>query len=64
MIRDLLRKATPSQVAHAKDILSGQGHGTSVPRPMSFAGIALIGLRGAGNPLGKMLAKNIGWSFV
>ncbi len=32
---------------------------------MSFAGIALIGLRGAGKTtLGKMLAKKIGWNFV
>jgi XRE family aerobic/anaerobic benzoate catabolism transcriptional regulator len=62
VIRDLVRKATKSQIAQAKDILSG--HAATAQR-MSFAGIALIGLRGAGkSTLGKMLAKNIGWSFV
>src|SRR6202162_5442271 len=65
VIRDLLRKATPNQIAQAKDVLSGQGHGGSGQRRMSFAGIALIGLRGAGkSTLGKMLAKKIGWGFL
>ena len=65
VIRDLLRKATPNQIAHAKDILSGQANGASALRRTSFAGIALIGLRGAGkSTLGKMLARKIGWSFV
>src|SRR6202049_1278365 len=63
VIRDLLRKASPNQIAQAKDILAGQAG--SAQRRMSFAGIALIGLRGAGkSTLGKMLAKKIGWSFV
>jgi XRE family transcriptional regulator, aerobic/anaerobic benzoate catabolism transcriptional regulator len=62
VIRDLLRKATPSQIAQAKDVLTG--HGISAHRA-SFAGIALIGLRGAGkSTLGKVLAKRIGWNFV
>jgi XRE family aerobic/anaerobic benzoate catabolism transcriptional regulator len=65
VIRDLLRKASPNQIAQAKDILGGFGNGTSTLRRSSFAGIALIGLRGAGkSTLGKMLAKKIGWSFV
>jgi XRE family transcriptional regulator, aerobic/anaerobic benzoate catabolism transcriptional regulator len=65
VIRDLLRKATPNQVAQAKDILSGQGSAASALRRTPFSGIALIGLRGAGkSTLGKMLAKKIGWSFV
>jgi XRE family aerobic/anaerobic benzoate catabolism transcriptional regulator len=63
VIRDLLRKATPEQIAHAKDILAGSS--ASTPRRSSFSGIALIGLRGAGkSTLGRMLAKRIGWSFV
>ncbi len=63
VIRDLLRKATPGQIAQAKDVLAGSS--ASAPRRHSFSGIALIGLRGAGkSTLGKMLAKKIGWSFV
>jgi XRE family aerobic/anaerobic benzoate catabolism transcriptional regulator len=63
VIRDLLRKAAPNQIAQAKDVLAGQG--ITAQRRMSFAGIALIGLRGAGkSTLGKMLAKRIGWGFV
>jgi XRE family aerobic/anaerobic benzoate catabolism transcriptional regulator len=63
VIRDLLKKASPNQIAQAKDILAGQPG--AVQRRMSFAGIALIGLRGAGkSTLGKMLAKKIGWNFV
>src|SRR4030088_1248085 len=62
VIRDLVRKATLGQIAQAKDVLAGQSG--SAQRP-SFAGIALIGLRGAGkSTLGKMLAKKIGWNFV
>jgi XRE family aerobic/anaerobic benzoate catabolism transcriptional regulator len=63
VIRDLLRKATPAQIAQARDVLAGGSDSTQ--RRNSFSGIALIGLRGAGkSTLGKMLAKKIGWSFV
>ena len=63
VIRDLLRKASPAQITQAKDILAGQN--ASTQRLKSFAGIALIGLRGAGkSTLGKLLAQKIGWNFV
>ena len=63
VFRDLLRKATPSQIAQAKDVLAGGA--AAAHRRAAFSGIALIGLRGAGKTtLGRMLAKKIGWSFV
>jgi len=62
VISDLLRKASPAQLAQAREALSGA---TSPQRRPAFSGIALIGLRGAGkSTLGKRLAERIRWSFV
>jgi XRE family aerobic/anaerobic benzoate catabolism transcriptional regulator len=63
VIRDLLRKASPAQIAQAKDVLAGGA--TSTHKRPAFSGISLIGLRGAGkSTLGKRLAEKIGWKFV
>ena len=64
VMRDLLRNATPAQLAQARDVLAGRGHG-KLHLHAPFNGIALIGLRGAGkSTLGRMLAEKIGWPFV
>ena len=63
VLRALARKATPQQLALAKDALSGQVLPSSHRFPLT--GIALIGLRGAGkSTLGKRLAADIGWTFI
>jgi XRE family transcriptional regulator, aerobic/anaerobic benzoate catabolism transcriptional regulator len=63
VIRDLLKQASPAQIAHAKDILAGTAG--AAHRGASSSGIALIGLRGAGkSTLGRILARKIGWNFV
>jgi len=63
VIRDLLRQASPAQIAQAREVLAGGT--TSAHKRPAFSGIALIGLRGAGkSTLGKRLAERIRWKFV
>src|SRR5258705_1843913 len=63
IIRDLLRKATPAQIAQAKDALAGAG--PSAQRRISISWLALIILRGAGKfTLGRMLAEKNCWEIV
>lgn len=62
VVRDMMRAATPAQIAQAKEALTGSA---AAKRTTQFSGIALIGLRGAGKTtLGKLLAKKVGWAFV
>ncbi len=61
IIRDLLRGASPEQIAQAKEILSGGAAPTAAPAQR----VALIGLRGAGkSTLGRIAAERLGWTFV
>ncbi|ETR76181.1 transcriptional regulator [Afipia sp. P52-10] len=64
VLRALARKATPQQIAAAKEAIIGQANAPPL-RKLAPIGIALIGLRGAGkSTLGKQLAETIGWRFV
>ncbi len=61
VIRDLLSHANPSQIAAAKDILSGGNRNEA----SGAARGGVIGLRGAGkSTLGKLVADRLGWTFV
>jgi XRE family aerobic/anaerobic benzoate catabolism transcriptional regulator len=64
IFRDLLRTASPGQVAEARAILSGASRMTAAERAPADR-VALIGLRGAGkSTLGRIAAERLGWTFV
>ena len=66
IIRDLLRAASPAQMAQARAILSGTAPAPAAGRAAPPADrVALIGLRGAGkSTLGRIAAERLGWRFV
>ena len=67
VVRDLIRRAGPDQLAEVKSLLAGRSAGTHerVNAAIPADRIALIGLRGAGKTtLGRALAEKLGWPFV
>jgi XRE family aerobic/anaerobic benzoate catabolism transcriptional regulator len=65
VIRDLLRDASPDQIAQVRAVLGGAKLSEAAPTAASTPRIALIGLRGAGkSTLGRRVAEDLGWSFV
>ncbi|WP_281276953.1 helix-turn-helix transcriptional regulator [Methylobacterium radiodurans] len=61
VMRDLVARATPAQIAAAKAALSGSAQGAGAMRQR----VALVGLRGAGkSTLGRLTAERIGWTFI
>lgn len=61
VLRDLVGKASPAQIAAAKDLLSGGSRAGGAPRPR----VAVVGLRGAGkSTLGRLAAERLRWPFV
>ena len=67
VVRDLVRRATPEQLAGVKSLLAGRMPGPQArpATPIPATRIALIGLRGAGkSTLGRLLADRLGWPFV
>ncbi len=62
IFRDLLGAASPSQIARARAVLSGEAPAAG---PAAADRVALIGLRGAGkSALGRIAAERLGRPFV
>jgi XRE family aerobic/anaerobic benzoate catabolism transcriptional regulator len=65
VIRDLLRHASPDQIARARAVLGGSPTPEAAPSGEPANRVALVGLRGAGkSTLGRRVAERLGWSFV
>lgn len=66
LIRELLRKATPSTIEDVKALLNGAPVERPAAEPrIAVDRVALIGLRGAGkSTLGRLAAEKLGWRFV